>query len=100
MSADENPETRRMDDTAIADSSSEHDGSNDHLDGSKASPSGSPNGAEHVAQQQAGNEICLVLVTPQRDDFDKMHTWAGSIEEVRNIVFIIIHAAQKRANLS
>lgn len=80
--SDENAETKQADDTTTPESSSGHDRDDDLSNGSKASPSGSPSGAEHAAQQQAGNEICLVLITPQRDDFDKMHAWAGSIEEV------------------
>jgi len=34
------------------------------------------------------NEMFLVIVTPQRDDFDKVHKWAGVIEEVWELSYI------------
>lgn len=62
---------------------------NDDRDGSDdVAPSNGPDAGN--AKQRSlskggadeGNEICLAIVTPKRDDFDRVHTWAQSIESV------------------
>lgn len=47
-----------------------------------SSPSPAPSVSRGAQGADAGNEICLVIVTPKRDDFDRVHSWAETIEEV------------------
>ena len=37
---------------------------------------------ELKTQEEEGNDIGLVIVTPRRDDFERVRAWADTIEKV------------------
>ena len=44
-----------------------------------------PPSQARVDADPASNEVCLVIVSAQKDDFEKIHSWAGNIESVSGI---------------